>query len=343
MLSQITIRKLIICITLLFLSNGTVFAEEPVDETSYIIKNIRIIDGDGDKGIHDVLIKGDRIAAIDPNQPPENLALYDGSGKSMLPGLIDAHVHITMIPGEPYLQDSADQRKQRHAMDLRSYLAWGVTSIVDPGITPEDVQLIKDISSTSPAPELYVIGPLLGPSHGYPSVVTKLNGVSSLEELQQKMDEFQPLNPLGLKVTMENGHYGEIWPLFTEEMQKIIQQEAKQRNSKLYIHAMDAKMTRKALQMHPHALVHASKNGGQKLAKELKTADVYVVTTLDIYGSLLLIWNKDMLYPNTSFTTPKEAIDLIYDKQIQKRIRTTKRFFPHPQYTLQTKKPQFLH
>lgn len=321
---NITLLKLISLFTAIAICFSTRPAEaetlpQNTQQSSYIINNVRIIDGDGDRGRHNVLIHGETIAAIDPTDVPKDIQQYDGTGKSLLPGLIDSHVHITMIPGEPFRKDSAEQRLKRHALDLRSYLAWGVTSIVDPGITPEDVAIINTISQTSPAPELFVIGPLLGPKHGYPSVVTKIHGLSTPEEIRYEIERFAQFNPLGVKVTMENGHYGDIWPLFSDEMMQSIETEAKNRGQPLYIHAMDAKMTRKALEMSPHALVHASKNGGKKLARELKAADVYVITTLDIYGSLLLLWNRDMLYPNANFTTPNEAIEMIFDKSIRKR------------------------
>jgi imidazolonepropionase-like amidohydrolase len=287
--------------------------------SEYLIQNIRVIDGSGDQGIHSILVQGDRIAAIDPIDISDETVLYDGTGKSVIPGLIDSHVHITMIPGEPFVERDMQQRIERHEQDLKSYLAWGVTSIVDPGITVSDAQLINDIVSQSSAPEVYLIGPLLGPIDGYPSVVSKLEGVNTTQSVQTKLNEFHHLNPLGVKITFEDGPAGSIWPLFEAEMINAIQEECKARDIPTYIHAMDAKMTRMALTMQPHALVHASRDGGKRLAREIVEQDVYVVTTLDIYGSPLIQWNPEMLaHPNVVLTTPQEAIDLIYDPIVSK-------------------------
>lgn len=296
-------------------------AESEPAPAAILIDRIRIVDGAGDHGVHQVLIRGDRIAAIDPAEVPPDARRYDGSGKTMLPGLIDSHVHVTMIPGEPFRDDSSEQRRQRHALDLRAYLAWGVTSIVDTGITAEDMRIVRDISAKSPAPEVYVIGPLVGPRHGYPSSVTKLEGIATPEGLRRALDEFDEFDPLGIKVTMENGVAGNIWPLFDAEMRQLIQSEAHERGSKLYIHAMDAQMTREALAMSPHALVHASRNGGQRLAQEVQESGAYVVSTLSVYGSMLLLWDRDLLLPNTRFTVPSDAIEMLYDKSI--RAQTT--------------------
>ena len=90
----------------------------------------------------------------------------------------------------------------------------------------------------------------------------------------------------------------------------------------MYVHAMDAKMTRAALKLQPHALVHASKNGGKRLAKELKEADVYVVTTLDIYGSPLVQWEPHWLDNEmVRLTVPSEALELIANPDVYQKSR----------------------
>ena len=286
------------------------------EKSSFLLENIRVIDGHGDLGIHDVLITEAKIAAFDPEGVSEETKRFDGTGKSVMPGLIDAHVHITMIPGEPFLEHTQQERNKRHATDLRSYLSWGVTTIVDPGITSDDVHLIR---SFYPRPQIHVIGPLIGPKHGYPSVVTKIEGVSTIEEIREKIDEYEKHSPLGIKLTMENGHYGPIWPLFDEDLQQSIKEEVQARNIDLYVHAMDKKMTRRALTMQPHALVHASKDGGRKLAREIIASGAYVVSTLSIYGSPLLLWNKKLLLEGAEEKTPQKALDIMYDTSIRKK------------------------
>ena len=82
------------------------------EKSSFLLENIRVIDGNGDLGIHDVLITGSNIAAFDPSDVSEETKRYDGSGKSVMPGLIDSHVHITMIPGEPFLDQTQQERNR---------------------------------------------------------------------------------------------------------------------------------------------------------------------------------------------------------------------------------------
>lgn len=68
----------------------------------YLIKNIHIYAPE-DLGIKDVLIGGGEILRIAdqlPETPDYGMEVLDGSGKVLMPGLIDAHVHILGGGGE---------------------------------------------------------------------------------------------------------------------------------------------------------------------------------------------------------------------------------------------------
>ena len=50
------------------------------------------------KGINDVLVVNDRIAAVGKDLNPQipTIKEIDGSGKTVVPGFIDQHVHVTL-------------------------------------------------------------------------------------------------------------------------------------------------------------------------------------------------------------------------------------------------------
>ena len=78
-----------------------------------------------------VLVRGDRVAAIGPTDelavPPE-AQVIDGTGRFLLPGLCDAHVHITTdMPWAPARPEFGD---------APLYLAHGVTTVVNLRGTP---------------------------------------------------------------------------------------------------------------------------------------------------------------------------------------------------------------
>lgn len=68
----------------------------------YLIRNIHVYTPE-DAGIKDVLIAGDKIIKIAENLPEVkeyNVTVIDGNGKYLVPGFIDAHVHILGGGGE---------------------------------------------------------------------------------------------------------------------------------------------------------------------------------------------------------------------------------------------------
>ncbi|MEA3050601.1 MAG: hypothetical protein QOG84_2437 [Sphingomonadales bacterium] len=63
-----------------------------------------------ESGPSTITIVDGRIQAIAPglNPAPPGARLIDLSTKTVLPGLIDAHVHLTSVPGEPFWQEAVN-------------------------------------------------------------------------------------------------------------------------------------------------------------------------------------------------------------------------------------------
>ena len=73
--------------------------EIPESPDSFILRNVRLIDGTG-RGLSrssDILVAGGRIARIEPEgliPRSQDTDEIDGEGRIVIPGLIDAHVHV---------------------------------------------------------------------------------------------------------------------------------------------------------------------------------------------------------------------------------------------------------
>jgi imidazolonepropionase-like amidohydrolase len=102
-----TIRALIIAPLLLAgLSPGTgqlmpLLAQSP-PPVKLAIKAGRLIDGRGGPPVTDavILVEGDRITAVGRGLPiPAGARVIDHSRSTVLPGLIDLHTHLTVVPG----------------------------------------------------------------------------------------------------------------------------------------------------------------------------------------------------------------------------------------------------
>jgi imidazolonepropionase-like amidohydrolase len=95
----------------------------------------RIITMNGDEVIENgtVVIDGNRITAVGPAGSvavPEGARTFDVSGKTLIPGLIDAHAHLSY--------DSLDVNAQRNPQYFAN-LAYGVTTSHDPSASTHTV------------------------------------------------------------------------------------------------------------------------------------------------------------------------------------------------------------
>lgn len=111
------------------------------------IEQVTVLPMDGTGGLTNrtVLVRGDRIAAIGESGTmflPADARRLDGRGKYLMPGLVDAHVHLI------------DTR------DLTLYLAHGVTTILNMSGNPMHLALRERIRRGEVAgPTLYTTGP----------------------------------------------------------------------------------------------------------------------------------------------------------------------------------------
>lgn len=99
------------------------------------IENVTVVDGRGSPPQRDqsVLIDGDRIAAVAPSESmtTEVDQRIDGTGKVVMPGMIDCHCHISF--GEAQLQEQQDLYTSVESRTLRS--AWNMKKVLRAGVT----------------------------------------------------------------------------------------------------------------------------------------------------------------------------------------------------------------
>ena len=117
---------------LVFVTVGA-FAAQP--SGGLVIRNVHLVQAEA--GLHspaDVMIRGGRIAAIEPAgslQLQSGAEVFEGSDKYLMPGLADMHHHL--LPGTFRLDGDRVEV-------LRSLLSWGITTVFNTG-TEEDAYL----------------------------------------------------------------------------------------------------------------------------------------------------------------------------------------------------------
>jgi imidazolonepropionase-like amidohydrolase len=80
-------------LTALLLSTACAFAAD----NSFAIKDVRVFDGDKTIAKANVVVRDGRIVSVGADALPKGVPIIDGKGKTLLPGLIDSHVHV--FPG----------------------------------------------------------------------------------------------------------------------------------------------------------------------------------------------------------------------------------------------------
>ena len=106
--------------------------------TPLIVINARIVDGRGEVSVGaDIHIEGSGITQIGSRERPPGAAVVDATGKTVCPGLMNAHVHVCFdgsIDPEPAFQRESDVEMALNALPrLSETLARGVTTIRDLG------------------------------------------------------------------------------------------------------------------------------------------------------------------------------------------------------------------
>jgi imidazolonepropionase-like amidohydrolase len=149
--------------------------------------HVTVIDATGAPPQSDmtVLVAGHRIAAVGPSQSVHvrsDAQIVDGSGKYLVPGLVDSHVHLTGA-GEP-------NGSRRFFLPL--LLANGITTVRDMGgylesLTPTRTEISREKML---GPQIFFAGPYLdgSPPSFQPSLVVS-NGAEAREDVHRLVQQ----------------------------------------------------------------------------------------------------------------------------------------------------------
>jgi len=162
-----------------------VVAVADLPDSSLLLENARIITMDGDEVLEDasVLVDGNRIVSVGevPEDLPRNVVRVDLSGKTIVPGFIDAHAHITqgrtIVPQQNW--------------ENFATLALGVTTVHDPS---------NDATSFFAASDLQRTGRILGPrlfSTGDIVYGAKSQSFAAIDNARDALDHVQRLKAQG--------------------------------------------------------------------------------------------------------------------------------------------------
>jgi len=244
---------------------------------TFLIRGARIIVGDGrviENG--SVLVRGGRIAGVYDGAGPDPKALkaeaIEAAGKTILPGLIDVHVHLGAPGGfSADMKYGAEKGMQRA---LAAYLYSGVTTVRSVGDLLDTILKVRSTVSSGEmlGSDLSTCGPLFTAAGGHGTEFFKglpANARASLEkqslriptssgEARQQVDELKKQGVDCIKAILEAGAGGQVFNRLDTGLFNAVAQQAHADSLPLAVHTGDARDVADAVQAQADSIEHGS-------------------------------------------------------------------------------------
>lgn len=246
------------------------------DNDVQVFKGATVFDGNGQVIENAIVIVEDgRIKSIGESDLsiPSGASVIDLTGKFIMPGLVDAHVHFFQTAffdsrpdaGDvrdsiPYIEVQAYQRANPERY-FEAYLRSGITAVYDVGGFNWSVDLQRTAENDLNATHVAAAGVLITPASE--QRITTFNTPN--EDVMRHLASEE----IGRKVVLENSLNGstgiKVWamapndPDFVRKI-KAVAEETKIQGNKLIVHATALDQAKLALELDAKLLVHSVEN-----------------------------------------------------------------------------------
>ena len=245
---------------------------------TYLVRGARIFVGDG-KVIESgaILIRGGKIAEVYEGEGPDPRTVkatpIEAAGKTVLPGLIDVHVHL-VAPGGFYADMSQYNPEPHMLRNLAAYLYSGVTAVRSVGDPLEIVLKVRLTVNSGErlGAELFTCGPLFTVQGGHgteyfkgmpanireQAVAQFTRLPTSADEARRQVDELKRSNVDCIKAILEAGGGSRVFNRLDSAIFQAIAQESHAQQLPLAVHTGDVRDVTNAVQAGADSVEHGS-------------------------------------------------------------------------------------
>lgn len=243
----------------------------------FVITGARVFDGENSLGTVDVEVADGKIASVGGDHP-DGVDLIDGSGATLLPGLIDAHTHTD-------------------AESLRQALAFGVTTEFDMLSMPHQmIPLRSQVAASNGLADVRSPSIGLTPAGGHPHQLRKGEGdppwptATRPEEVAAFVEARIAEGADYLKVLVEDGRLfgSDTLPRLAPELVEATVRESHHRGKMVLAHAMTAETVEQVVDAGVDGLTHLffDRPPTAELIAKVAAADTFVIPTLTVIASI---------------------------------------------------------
>jgi imidazolonepropionase-like amidohydrolase len=258
---------------------------------SVTIRSVRVIDGTGQTTERaTVIIRGSTIAAIGSDRdlsPPRGTSKIDGRGLTLLPGLIDCHVHLC-LGAEPDVVDAISKEPPaltllKSSQAARRTLEAGFTTVRDVGSRNHSIFTLQRAIDEGlvPGPRIVAAGLVICMIGGHARFIGQ-----EVEGVEQVRSVVRAQIAAGAAVIKVIASGGVLTPgtspdqaqMTVDELRAAVD-ESQRAGRKVAAHAHGSSGMKNAIQAGVHSIEHATLMDGEA-ATMMKQQGVFMVPTL---------------------------------------------------------------
>jgi imidazolonepropionase-like amidohydrolase len=282
------LRAAVAVLTALVLTQAAPLAAQDAPASEVVFTNVRVFDGTADtlSAPTTVVVRGNVIAAIgvDAKASSAEATVIDGRGQTLMPGLIDNHVHMMFNSLSPAQMAAPDMSLEKvmalSAEQSKAMLLRGFTAVRDVGGPSFQLKRLID-SGKVMGPRIWPAGPMISqtsghadlrhpsePSRRFSGKMSKAEEIwasvvaDGRDEVLTAVRENLRLGASQIKIAAGGGTSSEYDPLdvtqYTLDEMKAAVDAASDWNTYVTVHAYHPKSVRRAIEAGVKVIEHGN-------------------------------------------------------------------------------------